>query len=1016
MSVLTDQGRRVFALEIGGLIYRYHSGAGCSGLNTQIVSGVNYIDTAGINTVSAFSANIDPSGGVGVYEPITITLNIDKRADESDAGVVFGRCGARSAGTNARITESVARADAVIKIDTDLTSLSYPRLMHIGAETVKASSALSTRLIVSAGRAVANTPLQNHTIDLEGVTVPEVTTQITTFRGRRAKLYCAHQYPDKTLSAWVEVVNGFIESTPQVEQGDSISLSIVPLVAMIDTVVTDKGINQSKLLHGYHHFGLRGNVLEYAMQLDAPFAERFEYDVDHTSTITANTFSVLEDSDTIELDYDVSLSSGLDSNDEWVMPVPHPRYPSMKTVGGATGALFPTSITSAINAGGVSVYQIGLNTFSDSASLAQIQRSTAVSMHAPVEIKQHTITGLKKWPEVISDTLENDGPNIATGIDGGVLKWRLTEDQQIRASKTSSSTVSAHLYLWTHQQAFVDNAPPIWSNARAFDTNQSSLCANSEYRVWYGLDLSEEDQAPFEDYRGTANREAGYFKTIRVNGAQTTNTQKLTDVAKAYYQIYEDRILVESSLGLPTVASANLYDVVVRYYDRASESMREQVFKATHQSTATFSGSNVGFYIHINRSFLSDCISFGDWSDAERALISRGGRFQNERIGTALLQLLSSGGGEGYNSTYDVFSAGCNLKLEHIDEQSFLSLDSASPFTVSGQFAGVGADVREMINSLLKLLGAVMIMRRSSTGASKIALVPIGGERNADAVATINAGDWLVSPAPHWDNYDDIVTQIKYEYDYDVENDEYQSEVIFNNQEAITRYGGEQSQITLTLAGISSQQFGRGAGDVYAEFLPTSARIFNLLSNPLRLWRGSIGTGHSTLLDLGSYAKCTSPHLRGYTDSYGVTDGVAMIKSIRQELMGEGCDLELITTGLTPVAWNSSATVATVPDTTSITVNANDYSVNTTSDVLYFSVGDVVDYVPTGAQDTAITGLTISSIVSNTITFSSAHSISSADGTIEPTLYANASTDHKSDAYLADSSDELDTDTAKEFN
>jgi hypothetical protein len=310
-----------------------------------------------------------------------------------------------------------------------------------------------------------------------------------------------------------------------------------------------------------------------------------------------------------------------------------------------------------------------------------------------------------------------------------------------------------------------------------------------------------------------------------------------------------------------------------------------------------------------------------------------------------------------------------------------------------------------------------MIMKRSATGASQIALVPIGAERSADVALEITADDWLTEPAPTWDNYEDIVTQIKYLYDYDVAEDKYKSEVFFNNQEAITRYGGERSQITLELPGISSDQFGRGAGNVYAEFLPTSARIFNLLSNPLRLWRGAIGTGHSSLLDLGAYVKCSSPHLRDYSDNYGVTNGVGMVRSIRQELMNEGCELELITTGLTAVAWNSTATVATVPDTTSVTVNTDDYSTSDVDDVSFFAEGDVVDYVPKGAQDTAITGLTISNITGNTITFSSAHGITSAGGTLEPTSYANASDTHKADAYLADSSNQLNsTDDAQEYN
>ena len=1016
MSFTSDQGRRVFALEIGGLIYRFHSGAGCQGLVSIIASGIDYIDVEAISTVSAFSASIDPSGGIGEYEPITVTLNVNKRGGASDAGVIFGRCGARSAGTRARITANVDRTDTTVNVDTDLTGLSYPRLLHIGAESLRVSSATNTVLTVN-GRGAGNTARQNHSIDLESVSVPEVTTEITTFRGRRAKLYCAHQYPDGTLSTWLEVINGFIESTPIIEQGDSVSLSIVPMVALVDTVVTDKGLNQTELLHGYHHFGNRGNLLEYGMRtLPEGGYGYHRYDLDHGSTVTANTITVFQNSTTINLDYDVSLPNGLDSNDEWILPRPHPRYPFIQLNQGNGPAVFPTAITDTANTDGRAVYQIALNSFASSANATELAYSVNVALHANVELKQHELSGLQEWPAVINETLENDGPSITTGTDGGVLSWRLTEDNQVIASKLSASGTACELLLWTNLEAFKNNNDP-WPFARAFDGDQSSLASSTQNRVWYPIDLSQEDQAPFEDYRGTANRESGYYVRVKIDGVQTTNTHQLRDVALAYYQINEDRILTKGSLGLPSTASSELFDVVVSYYHRETQEIREQTFKATHETVASFGGSNVGYYIHLNRSYLSDCVSFGDWATGERALITRGGMFNSERIGTALLQLLSSGGGGTVNSTYDVFSVGCNLNLSHIDEDSFLAMDSASPFTVSGQFSGVGANIREIINSLLKLIGAVMIMKRSATGASQIALVPIGAERSADVALEITADDWLTEPAPTWDNYEDIVTQIKYLYDYDVAEDKYRSEVFFNNQEAITRYGGERSQITLELPGISSDQFGRGAGNVYAEFLPTSARIFNLLSNPLRLWRGAIGTGHSSLLDLGAYVKCSSPHLRDYSDSYGVTNGVGMVRSIRQELMNEGCELELITTGLTAVAWNSTATVATVPDTTSVTVNTDDYSTSDVDDISFFAVGDVVDYVPKGAQDTAITGLTISNISSNTITFLSAHGITSAGGTLEPTSYANASDTHKADAYLADSSNQLNsTDDAQEYN
>ena len=331
--------------------------------------------------------------------------------------------------------------------------------------------------------------------------------------------------------------------------------------------------------------------------------------------------------------------------------------------------------------------------------------------------------------------------------------------------------------------------------------------------------------------------------------------------------------------------------------------------------------------------------------------------------------------------------------------------------------SGDEGDLRELVESILKLLSAAIVMRRDpSTGVSKITLVSIGNDRSANTDLSISAGDWLADEPPYWGVYEDIVTQIEYQYDYDAIEEKYMSNVLFSNQEAITRYGGERSKITLTLPGLSSDEFGRGAGDRYAEFLPISSRIFNLLSNPLRVWRGSIATGQSIYLDVGSYVSVSSPHLKGYGDAYGVTDGVGMVRSIRQELMSEGCELEILVTGLSPVAWNVTARVTAFTANT-VTVAEDDFSSSAVDDVSFFKAGDVVDYLPRGDHDSAITNLTIQSIAGNVITFTGAHSIASANGTLESTTYANASATHQADAYLASSSDVINTTVdAQEFS
>ena len=1021
MSISSDNGRRVFALEVGGLKYRYHSGGGVSGLTQHIASGISYENIESIIEVGSYSSSLDIAGGIAQYSAVTITLLIDRqRGGSGDPGVVFGRCGQRSASTRAQLTTSLTRSALSIAVDRDISSLSYPRLLHVGAETVLVSSATSTDLTISS-RSVGNTPRQTHSITLEGSSVPEVTDEITTFRGRRAKLYASHRYHDGTLGDWVEVVNGFIESSPVIERQDSISLSLIPLTALVDSQLCDKGIGQSSLLDGYHYFGTDANMLEYGL---AWHRNASMYVIDSTSTLTASTLSLLKNgNNSLITDFDPSLPNG--SIDNNAIGMPHPRYPFLEADFGevrSKGA-YPTTITASTNAGGLTIYTAALSAQTESyttAELLDLSRLT-IAKAIPVELKQHSLgeSELKLWPDVINSTLLNSGPTSIAGLSGGWARWTINGDSSIRVSKNTASDFEVEVFTWSDKGRFMLDMQRrglgSWQNARCWKSaDQAGFALSNSDRCWYPLDLSEREEDFFQDPR----RGSGVFRRFRIQPPTMGADFPLRGLASSFYQLFEDRILVDSSLGLPSSAGLVLFDIVVRFTDRKTNEQRDQIFVATHETTAVFDGVDVGVYVHLDDSQdLRDNVSFGNWPGYERAIIFRASRINGDRPGVALLKLLESGGGEGLNGAYDVFTLGLNIDDSHIDEQSFLAVDSTSLITVDSFISGDEGDLRELVESILKLLSAAIVMRRDpTTGVSKITLVSIGNDRSANTDLSISAGDWLADEPPYWGVYEDIVTQIEYQYDYNAIEERYMSSVLFSNQEAITRHGGERSKITLTLPGLSSDEFGRGAGDRYAEFLPISSRIFNLLSNPLRVWHGEIGTGQSIYLDVGSYVQVSSPHLKGYDDTYGVTDGVGMIRAIRQHLMSEGCELEIITTGLSPVAWNVTAKVSSFTADT-VTVTEDDFSDSSVDDVSFFQAGDVVDYVPLGDHDNAITNLTILSIAGNVITFTGAHGISSTNGTIESTTYANASETHRADGYLANSSNIINiTVDAQEFS
>jgi len=166
-----------------------------------------------------------------------------------------------------------------------------------------------------------------------------------------------------------------------------------------------------------------------------------------------------------------------------------------------------------------------------------------------------------------------------------------------------------------------------------------------------------------------------------------------------------------------------------------------------------------------------------------------------------------------------------------------------------------------------------------------------------------------------------------------------------------------------------------------------------------------VGTGASITADLGSYVDITSNELKGYGDTYGVTGKIGMIRSISQNLVNEGSELEVLHIDSTVVGWNSSGVVSSVIDSDTVELDANTYALynqigESVTDSSYFKSGDKVLYY-TLADQANTTALTIDSVNGNQLTFTSNHAISVTGGIITPDIAANVTDDQLDRAYLA---------------
>jgi hypothetical protein len=985
MTIDSQHGRRVFVLEVAGLKVRYMShdlDLSGSNLAQNIATGIAYQNVTGLVAVGPFSGSIDPAGGIASYQGVSVTLaSRGARGGATDPHVVFGRCGSRSDVAKAKLTQAIkyqTNAPIIAQVDRDLrAAISTPAIVHIGAESFRCTGVTAATLVL-ATRAVGGSQRQAHNITLGGTNSPEVTTEITTFRGRRCSLFAAHQYPDGGLSDFVQVVNGFIDNTPEVEEASEVSFSILPLVALASSASAAIGVT-TNLLQDFHYFATTGNHLEWAWNLDGtPQRARI------TSIDTGVTPHVAQ------LDVDIAQEIGrlfdltLPHGDAGV----HPRFPLLSVIG-SSRTVAPISITS--NAPGT-----GCALAFDAAAV-NLFVNDYLELRPQVEIKRIKIAEetLVQWTQALNAQLQLT-LSTTQGVNGQWGRWALDGSDVVAVPNADATPFKTQMLMWSAREKVEPLRGRYWTAAAPYPALDDYL------RLNYPIQLTE--QATLDIGRaGASNRNGPQVlleSTLGRTGRTRSSRIPLGGVALAWYQIVEPVILVEGTIGLPSAPDGNDYDVEVKYFNRVAGEMQKQWFKATHETTASFQGDAVGVYIHLSRDvYLNGNNSFGDWPGHERCLISRGARYDQIRPGELLLRLLESGGGFEVNGDYDLFPIGLGIASSEIDEASFIAYDSTALFSLSGDISSEGADIEEQISGVLKMMGCALIMHRDqTTGSSLLRLQPLGAENRRFLDATITEADWIADPPPRWSTFEDIVTQVVYQFEWDEIEGKYRASRTFTNQEAVNRYGGELKKIDISVRGLQLADIGDGAGDSFGFFLPTSARLFNLFSNPAREWTGSIGTGASMFLDVGSYVGVTSKHLKAYEDSFGVTDGIGFVKALHQDLMGEGCQLEMIALGLEPVAWNASALVTATPDASSVTIASAQFSED---DASFFQAGDVVDYLPEADEDSALAGLIIASVVGQTITFTTNHGISAAGGTLEPTTYADASTTHKADAYLA---------------
>ena len=265
MSLYQDQGRRVFGLMIQGSFVRYYYGASPFPSSISQERDLYFTNYDNIVNISSYSAEIEPSGGIATYSPINVTLTTDRmRGTANDPHVLFGRTARSKTVWTGQLISNISRNDDTPSIFVDNeprlangTPITTPHMFYIGAESFYVSQIIERSDLGTGVYELVTLERygfrQEHTILLDGVDTPLVSSEIIGWRGRQADIWAGFLNDKGVVTDQRIIFRGIIEQTPDFGDSSSVTLSIVPIIAMLDNKISGKG-TINRFARGGHYF------------------------------------------------------------------------------------------------------------------------------------------------------------------------------------------------------------------------------------------------------------------------------------------------------------------------------------------------------------------------------------------------------------------------------------------------------------------------------------------------------------------------------------------------------------------------------------------------------------------------------------------------------------------------------------------------------------------------------------------------------------------------------------------
>lgn len=988
--------RRAFIVRFAGLGIEFWGGAGPKPGLTQIPgapAGTYYTQVhaiAGDDAVSPESAKYWPEGGIAEQGTIQVKLAGSLGvASPYDPVVIFGRTGYRSAQNRAQLVTAIPQGSGggVLTVDRDCSGWSYPRLVHVDAESVwaTAATAVAPYTITYTSRGAAGTVPQPH--GARDTDVPDVTDEVVNWRTRRAQVLVANVYDvaSGARSDYIDVIRGFIDVMPEIDTTNGqVTITIAPLSGLLNVTLPNPN-PPSRLAEGYHLF-----VHPYAALLEHvqyfPKGGAFRSAVGAASAAGSKSFTA---SDT---QYN-------NCSDLTLTPNTHPRHLDIEVFNAGSD---PMNVNTAV---------AGVFTTDNGPSVAVAQGDILTNAHAAEVHSTPTVDGplgtetLAQWPQdvltVINDSADADtwAPGVVTGASGAWADVRL----QVAGD-------AADVVITSNCQDF-PGPLKILLGVRTRPAIEALRDAGARVRFRVGslvtLDLAGDPLYAGVDWRDPEDMSGqSGFREIDVSRTEGKSVRaSFVGFARGFYQAGEPYILAADDLTIPLGGTV---PVRVDWTDHFTGEERTQTLYV-QSSTAKLDGATtVGYAWELTEDSRLRAASFGAWRGEDLPVLTPVLSFREERPRVLLLQLLFSSGGNQINHPiWDVLPFGVGLTEDEVDESSFLAI--AEPPGASRWTQQIDEDTTasDIINDLLISIGYTIDVRRDAQGRARLTAIRVGLENEADKAGTITPSNIAIKPAPAWGSDNEVTNLLKIECNY---RDGKPLVAVHYRDERSIRAHGEGNELALKLRGVTVPD-PDVPGQAEAQFGALAARIFRMLADPRRTFQLRVSTGAAIRAELGMVYEITTPHLRGYDMSVvGVTSVLARVVAKRIHWWGEGADLTFLHYASNGAGWAWSGDVTAVGVNT-FTIAANAYTDDSSdvADIDGVRVGAVLRFVPEADQDNYVVLPAVTAVDTATrVITCPGHTVATTAGWLEPHTYdAVLDTFMQSFMYLADGGQQL---------